>query len=251
MRFMSNPGCTFTDDHGNPVPSVGEAEMREIDRIAIEETGPNLFQMMENAGRNVALTAIDMLGGDWPDVPIVVLAGTGGNGGGGITAARHLRNHGGNVTVIITSVDGMGEIPAAQLHVYRNSGGAVHEDPTGEPSLIIDALIGYSLTGALRGRSLELIEWANDSASAVLSVDLPSGVDATTGAAAGAAIEADTTLTLALPKSGLCSSDAGKLILGDIGIPAAVYAQIGIHAAGRVFGGHYRLPLTRVKNERR
>jgi NAD(P)H-hydrate epimerase len=62
--------------------------MREIDRIAIEDTGSNLFQMMENAGRNLALHALDVLGTDWRDRHTLVLAGAGGNGGGGICAAR-------------------------------------------------------------------------------------------------------------------------------------------------------------------
>jgi NAD(P)H-hydrate repair Nnr-like enzyme with NAD(P)H-hydrate epimerase domain len=65
--------------------------MREIDRIAIEDTGPNLFQMMENAGRNLALHALDVLGTDWRDRHTLVLAGAGGNGGGGICAARSRR----------------------------------------------------------------------------------------------------------------------------------------------------------------
>jgi hypothetical protein len=66
--------------------------MREVDRIAIEETGPNLYQMMENAGRNLALCAIDILGTDWSKAHVVVLSGTGGNGGNGICAARHVAN---------------------------------------------------------------------------------------------------------------------------------------------------------------
>ena len=58
----------------------------------MQETGPNLFQMMENAGRNLAEMALERLGGDWQEARVVVLAGTGGNGGGGITAAHHLAN---------------------------------------------------------------------------------------------------------------------------------------------------------------
>ncbi len=64
--------------------------MRELDRIAVEETGSNLFQMMENAGRNLGLAAILMLGDDWRDTRVLVLAGSGGNGGGGNCAARRI-----------------------------------------------------------------------------------------------------------------------------------------------------------------
>ena len=69
-------------DTGVKVPTVTENQMREVDRIAVEETGPNLFMMMENAGRNLALAAIGMLGDDWRDARVLVLAGSGGNGGG-------------------------------------------------------------------------------------------------------------------------------------------------------------------------
>jgi len=73
--------------------------MMEIDRIAMQETGPNLYQMMENAGRNLCTLTIEKLGRNWNKAKILVLAGTGGNGGGGICAARHLANRGADVTV--------------------------------------------------------------------------------------------------------------------------------------------------------
>jgi NAD(P)H-hydrate epimerase len=246
MRAMTPTPCVFLDDTGRIIPAVTEAEMREVDRIAINETGPNLFQMMENAGRNLALTAIDMLGSSWRDRPIAVLSGGGGNGGGGITAARHLKNHGATVTIVLTGADRLSAVPADQLAIYRSAGGLVAVDPPGEAVLIIDAIIGYSLSGAPRGRSLELIEWSNAAAAPVLSLDIPSGIDATSGQATGAVINADTTLTLALPKTGLCAPQAGSLILGDLGIPTEVYARLGKPNAGQVFDGRYRVPLSRI-----
>lgn len=243
---MTVTPCTFTDDTGRTIPSVTEAEMREVDRIAINETGPNLFQMMENAGRNLALTAIDVLGSSWKTQPIVVLAGTGGNGGGGIAAARHLKNHGADVKVVLTAAARLGGVPADQLAIYRYADGDVTELPQQDPGLIIDAIIGYNLNGAPRGRSLELIEWANASAAPVLSLDVPSGTDATTGDSYGAVVSTATTLTLALPKTGLCALHAGSLILGDIGLPAEVYHRLGRPDASRIFNGRYRIPITRV-----
>jgi NAD(P)H-hydrate epimerase len=246
MRVMTPTPCAFSDDTGRTIAAVTEAEMREVDRIAINETGPNLFQMMENAGRNLALTAIDMLGSSWRDRPVVVLSGTGGNGGGGITAARHLKNHGATVTVVLTGTDRLGAVPADQLAIYRSAGGLVAVDPPRDAALIVDALIGYSLSGVPRGRSLELIEWSNAAVAPTLSLDVPSGIDATTGGATGAVVNAVTTLTLALPKTGLCAPQAGSLILGDLGIPAEVYTRLGKPAAAEVFDGRYRLPLFRV-----
>lgn len=77
----------FRSENGIEVPSVTADQMREVDRIAVRETGPNLFQMMENAGRNVALFAIEALGKGWKDATFLVMAGGGGNGGGAICAA--------------------------------------------------------------------------------------------------------------------------------------------------------------------
>jgi NAD(P)H-hydrate epimerase len=87
---MMKRKCFFTDID-KEVPALTTAEMREVDRIAIEETGSNLFQMMENAGRNLAEMALECLGTDGQKERIVALAGTGGNGGGGITAAATWR----------------------------------------------------------------------------------------------------------------------------------------------------------------
>lgn len=237
--------CAFIDDRGHAVPAVDASEMLEVDRIAIEETGPNLYQMMENAGRNLAMVARSMLGDEWAAKTIAILAGTGGNGGGGITAGRHLQNHGSNVTVVVTDTSRLGDVPAQQLEVFRHAGGAILDSPPDDASLIIDALVGYSLRGAPRGRALELIEWANTAPAPVVSLDIPSGVDSSSGEALAEAIAATTTMTLALPKYGLCNSLAGDIILADIGIPREVYVRLGRPEAGAVFNGRYRVPLDR------
>ena len=219
--------------------------MLEVDRIAIEETGPNLYQMMENAGRSLALEAQAMLGNGWHSAKIVVLAGTGGNGGGGLTAGRHLRNHGGDVVAIVTDADRLGKVPGRQLDLFRYAGGDLIDNPPDDADLIIDAIIGYSLKGAPIGRALAFIEWANASGVPVLSLDIPSGIDASTGEAPGDAIVATRTMTHALPKQGLCSPNAGELVLADIGLPAEVYLRLGRPDALATFNGRYRVPLRR------
>lgn len=234
----------FRTTDGVSVPAVTEAEMAEVDRIAIEETGPNLFQMMENAGRNLALTAADLLGPSPGSV--VILAGTGGNGGGGITAARHLANHGYEVAVGITAADRLGEVPAVQARLYSNTPGRIMPlDEAPAPALIVDAILGYSLRGAPRGAALDLIGWANAQDAPVLSLDIPSGLDATTGEAEGDHITATSTRTLALPKSGLVSAAAGDLVLGDIGIPAETYRRLGVPLGQSPFGPGFRVGLIR------
>ncbi len=74
---------SFQTESGLVVPAVTAEQMREVDRVAIEEVGPNLYQMMENAGRSLASLCVEMLGEAWATSPVVVLAGTGGNGAAG------------------------------------------------------------------------------------------------------------------------------------------------------------------------
>ncbi len=232
---------TFTTDTGRPVPSVTAAQMREIDRIAMEETGPNLFQMMENAGANLAALAMELL--EEP-APVLALAGPGGNGGGGICAARHLANHGIGVWLCLSEPDRLGPVPALQRKILQQtSAKEFRPEQLGDlqPGLILDALIGYSLSGAPRGCATELIRWANGSGAPILALDVPSGVDATTGNTSGEYIHAHTTMTLALPKTGL----SGQLVLADIGIPEGVYRKLGL-GYSTPFDRRSRVPLRRL-----
>jgi NAD(P)H-hydrate epimerase len=109
---------------------------------------------------------------------------------------------------------------------------------------IIDGLIGYSLQGAPRGPTAALIHWCNGSTAPVLSLDVPSGIDSTTGSAPGDCLRPDRTLTLALPKTGLAPAATGALVLADIGLPAGVYARAGIDYQSP-FASGYRVPLQR------
>ncbi len=239
------PQINFQTDTGVLVPAITTAQMREIDRIAMEEMGPNLYQMMENAGRNLAQQAVSLLGRGWQRASIVVLAGTGGNGGGGICAARHLANHGARVSLVIASPERLTETAAWQLRVFKSTSGEMkswRELGDASPDLIIDALLGYSLKGLPRGRAVDLMQWANHSPAPVLSLDVPSGVDATYGTALGEAIQANWTLTLALPKTGLVPEKTGEVFLADIGIPGKVFHRIAIHYQSP-FDHRYRVPI--------
>jgi NAD(P)H-hydrate epimerase len=234
----------FTAD-GTEVPAVTESQMRQVDRIAEEDFGLGVLQMMENAGRNLALTAIEMRGDDSREV--VVLAGVGGNGGGGISCARHLHNNGIPVRVILSKPkEQLTGAPAAQWRILENAGlrptkNEAAKVAIGDAGLVIDALLGYSLNGAPRGEIRRLIELTARLERRILSLDVPSGVDATSGAAPGVAVRPEKTMTLALPKTGL-NPDAGDLLLTDIGIPPEVYLPLGIRF-DPFFQGQYRLPL--------
>jgi NAD(P)H-hydrate epimerase len=245
---MAPPGVSsfFLTRAGVEVQAVTADEMREVDRIAIEETGPNLYQMMENAGRNLAAVTIRRLGPEWRTALIVVLAGTGGNGGGGICAARHLANRGGDVAVVVSDEGRIRDVPAQQLATYRGTGGRVLIPDDLEdlrPALIVDALIGYSLSGSPRGAAQQMIEWARGEDAPVLSLDVPSGVDSTTGRASSLHVKATETMTLALPKTGLGVAAAGDLLLADIGIPWETYRRAGLEVPTELFGDEFVVPI--------
>ncbi len=243
---MPAPIARFDTDTGISVPAITTDQMREVDRIAVEETGPNLWQMMENAGRNLALQSIEALSGGWRNADIVVLAGTGGNGGGGICAARHLANRRGRVTLVLSNPARLSEVTRFQHQVYQATPGRevrLDDLDAGRGDLIVDAVIGYSLSGAPRGVAGEMIEWANANSAPILSMDVPSGVDSTTGEAPGVAARPEWTMTLALPKTGLNAERTGALFLADIGIPVTVYAKMGLDFV-TPFDHRYRVPLT-------
>jgi NAD(P)H-hydrate epimerase len=229
----------FTET-GIAVPAVTTEQMREVDRIVMEETGPNLYQMMENAGRNLALLAIEFLGPNWTGAKILVLAGSGGNGGGGICAARHLANQGCKVELCLANPQRLIEVPAFQRKVFQSTSGREIEVgalPKETVDLVVDALIGYGLRASPKGAVAELIRWANGAKAPILSLDVPSGIDATTGQAPGQCIRPRWTMTLALPKTGLLPERTGELFLADIGIPEGVYRRMRLDYTAPFGGG--------------
>ena len=237
---------SFVTSAGIEVPAATADRMRKVDRIAIEETGPNLYQMMENAGRNLAAVTIRLLGPEWRNDTILVLAGTGGNGGGGVCGARHLANRGGEVIVVVSDEARLGEVPAQQLATYRGTNGRTlgpGELGDIDPSLIVDAVIGYSLSGPPQGAPLHMIEWALNEEAPVLSLDVPSGIDSTTGGAPGAHVIASQTMTLALPKTGLDVAAVGDLLLADIGVPDETYRRAGLQIPVGLFGDEFIVPI--------
>lgn len=218
----------FLNTDGVKIQAITANQMIEVDRIAVEETGPNLFQMMENAGRNLALTIMDIVS-SISNPKVIVLAGTGGNGGGGIVAARHLLNRNINVKLAITDKYKMKGISNFQFQLFKNAGGFDIDKVDDENyDIIVDSIIGYSLVNHLHGRALEFVQWANKQDANKISLDVPTGLNSTTGEISGEYFEANTTMTLALPKTGLTEDVCGEILLADIGIPKTVYDKIGI-----------------------
>ena len=169
------------------MPTVTAEEMHKIDELMVNHYGLQIIQMMENAGRNLAEFVREFLGTSLDSKKIVVVVGKGNNGGGGIVAARHLSNMGAQVTILLPK-EPLNRIPKIQMEIINNF---VIDCKTGDEALdfrftsnihlVIDALIGYNLKGNPHGWTAAIIKIINCSNSPVVSLDLPSGLDATTG----------------------------------------------------------------------
>ena len=216
------------------LPWLTVEQMREVDRVMIEELQITLARMMENAGSCLAEVARIMLGGSADGKHVVVLAGPGGNGGGGLVAARHLANSGANVEVCLSaSPQALTPTPREQLEILLRIGvtAAPGRPGTAVPDLVLDALLGYLQSGDPRGATAELIDWATE--RRVLALDNPSGLELSTGQVRSPAVRAAATMTLALPKDGLRASGVaahvGDVYLADISAPALVYERLGLN----------------------
>lgn len=215
------------------LPIVTGAQMAAVDTAIVQVCGLELMQVMETAGRAVAVVARQLQ----PRGPIAVLCGSGGNGGDGFVCARYLAGWGFAVDCWLSKpAMEMSGLAAHQMNVCRNLEIPVHNPDAaidfGSDALIVDGLFGFGLAAAPVNRAANLIEASNRSGIPVISIDLPSGVDATSGAAYRPAISASLTVTLGLPKVGLLTGDgpihAGQVVVADIGIPAAASAAAGI-----------------------
>jgi NAD(P)H-hydrate epimerase len=228
------------------IPWLSVEQMREVDRIAIE-AGMLLEQMMENAGRNLAAVARRLLGGSVAGKRVAVFAGPGGNGGGGLVAARHLAAAGAAVGVALDRPPSELAPVTNRQHVLARAAGIQVSDvwsPADEPELVIDALLGYSQSGVPRDATAERIE--STAGRRVLALDVPSGLELASGTLHDPHVRAEATLTLALPKEALRAAAAreavGQLLLGDISVPAAVYERLGLTFAAPFASG----PIVRV-----
>ena len=227
------------------IPTVTVAQMREVDRIMVDELHIGLLQMMENAGRCLAAHTRDWLGGELIGRHVVVLAGSGGNGGGGLVAARRLTIWGATASVVLGQPrDEVRGVPAHQLEILDRLGvpswtpDQFSPDALTHADAILDALIGYSLQGPPREPIASIIRAANRAHAPVIALDVPSGLHGDSGQAFDPTISAATTLSLALPKTGLVRPAArewvGDLYLADISVPAQVYWRLGLET-GPIF----------------
>ena len=220
--------------------AVSVAQMQQIDRTAIETIGMPRLLLMEHAGLAVARAARMML----PSLarPILVCCGTGFNGGDGLAAARHLSAWGYRLRLVLAGApERLREEPAIYATILQRLGVTIHSVTSiahcaqMEPAfqacgLILDALLGIGMAGAVREPTASLIAAVNRSGVPVLAVDVPSGLDADTGTAQGIAVNATATVTFGRPKRGFFLKDGpahvGALTVDPITIPDTLFEKI-------------------------
>lgn len=226
-------------------------QVREADRLAIEEIGIPGVVLMENAGRTCAEVVLELID-DLRDerllrgrhARVAVLCGGGNNGGDGYVIARHLYNHGVEVALFAAKdpaeLNGdaktnanittrMGLSPEfitdkEKLHAQR----AAME----EADILVDALLGTGFSGEVRGRLVDVISVCNqlhEQGASVVSVDVPSGLDCDSGEPSNATVEADITVTFVAPKKGFTEQAeryTGRIIVADIGAPPDLVERV-------------------------
>jgi NAD(P)H-hydrate epimerase len=219
---------------------VTSFQMRNIDKKTIEGIGIPGLQLMEKAGKGVALAAKEMLG-DVKNKKVTIFCGRGNNGGDGFVVGRYLSEGGAKVQFYLTAK--RGEVTGdakTNLEKAEKLGLSISEVLKKEkiPSeikadLVVDALFGTGFTGEITGYIKEMFELINSSDIPVISVDIPSGLHADMGQFTGPCIKAERTVTMALPKIGHFffpgKEMSGRMSVVDIGVPAHVIEEENIN----------------------
>jgi NAD(P)H-hydrate epimerase len=226
---------------------VTSEQMRELDRRTISDCGISAETLMDRAGVEVAEVVHYLAGiAGYDSPPVHLIAGRGNNGGDAFAAARHLKEDGFDVEVWLAGeVDGMTGDALKHLNRMKSAGVSLRELPTKRDwesaveandcnggGILVDGVLGIGISGPARGPAAGAISYINafSNRNLVVSIDVPSGMNADTGAAEGDVVTADITITMGLPKTGLIEPVAinhvGALEVADIGIPPRLYGHI-------------------------
>ncbi|SLM39252.1 YjeF N-terminal domain [Lasallia pustulata] len=268
---------------GQACPCVSPLQMLEIEQLAISELGMTEDMITENAARGIAELALRVVQQEAEDSSkdlhpassvMVILAGNHRSGARAIAAGRQLRSHGARVSICVLGIereDDLVDSVRRQLHIFRKSGGRVIQDSelprlytennALEELLVIEALLSTHVTfddlkGDDQARYLELKAWASNWSEQmchIISVDVPSGVDASTGQTLrtddGVAVEfpADYVISMGAPRLGLLSIGdwaTAKLFVADIGISNTAWRKYGTRRRhGIEFGSEWVVGL--------
>lgn len=286
-------GCLRLTTTNRSCPSVSPLQALEVEQLAAAELGFTEDMLTENAGRGIAEAAVSLLSNDSASPTMLVLTGNHRTGARAITAARHLRNRGHRVTLCMLGLEHENELLEScrkQLEIFRKIGGRVFrwEELSARlstsdfcPDLVVDALFGIhiafdDLRNDDQATAFEMVSWVNRSNINVLSVDIPTGLSASSGmcleytwllncdadlslSSVGEVtlveggrlcVSAKSVVCLGAPKTGvinaLLSGEglAWQITVADIGIPQVVWRKYGTRRRhGIDFGNRWVVPL--------
>ncbi|SIQ19722.1 NAD(P)H-hydrate epimerase [Alkalispirochaeta americana] len=244
----------FLTEKGDPVSAVTAAEARQLLAVADRTKSPGIAEIIECSGRSAYSVACAERSSR--ELPVVILPERGTlSGAVGLSLARHLSNHGISVVVLeiphqnSIALPGLASAAENQWRAFLETEGVVASslaELPRRPRLIVEAMPAAGPAMLDDPDTARLCRWINEARrqeSEVLSLDIPCGVDATTGVAAEGAVRPDRTLCLALPKTGLQEGSCGRIAVADAGIPARAYQKIAIVAYPCVFRDAFVLPL--------
>ena len=230
------------------LPGITKEQMAEVDRIMVEDFKIPVELMMELAGLNLAILALNLTKIKYSNY--IIIAGTGNNAGGGIVAARRLASWGLSTQIIFPKgVNELKDVSKDQFIRAKQLGiKIVKELPNDSLNLkgynfFIDAYLGYGFTPRQDDISESVFNFLSN-VSKILSLDIPSGLDATTGSSYSS-INPLATLTLGFVKKGLLITEPnniGELYVADIGIPINIYYEI--------LRNHWNLPYKKTSLEK-
>ena len=222
-------------------------DVAALDRAAVE-SGVTVVQLMEIAGFQVARCAWALIG-ERPD-SVAVIAGHGNNGGDGLVAARHLATWGCEVRACVLAQPGrLDGLIATHAESARRNGVVVRTSlaiadvgaTVDAAALVLDAVLGTGLRAAPREPQAAAVRAMNASAARILAIDVPSGMDASTGEVFDPCVRAAATCTLAAVKAGLwtaaAASVAGALWVADIAMPGAAWRACGLEQPTNIHAG--------------
>jgi NAD(P)H-hydrate epimerase len=220
--------------------------VRRVDRAAIEEYGISGVVLMENAARGLADHAMRMLGGlgrsalPAPETRVLIVCGSGNNGGDGYALARHLHNRGIHVSLASLGMPkpdsdaGINQAICQRMQLPARTFSDLAHEGDGRPfHLIVDGIFGTGLDRDVSGEAAEAIDWINRTGRQVLVIDVPSGMDCNTGRplGLGGCVKASLTVTFAGLKTGFLELDAqkllGEVVVADIGVPRELLERFG------------------------
>jgi hydroxyethylthiazole kinase-like uncharacterized protein yjeF len=208
------------------LPTLTSGQVKQIDALAHERFGVSVDWLMEAAGWQIAR---------FVGQRAAVVCGVGNNAGDGLAAARHLHRWGRLAWACCVDASRLRGAAARELDALRKVGVEVAGDLVlGDADVVVDAIFGTGLGRAPEGRFAEWIEVINASGKPVISIDVPSGLDADTGVAYAPCIRANVTITLGLPKPGLLDLK-GRVLVADIGVPFEAYAAVGVTVPADLF----------------